>query len=80
MRPLRSLAQVVPLVVVLAVPATAGAAYHVSPRGSNAAPGTAARPWRTIQYAVAHAPGGATVLLASGTYPAFTWRSVSRRA
>ena len=41
---------------------------HVAPTGSDAAGGTAAAPWRTIQKAAQSAAPGETVLIHAGTY------------
>lgn len=45
-----------------------GATYYVAPGGSDAAPGTLAAPWRTIQKAADTVVAGDTVLVRSGTY------------
>ena len=52
---------------VMALPARA-AIYHVAPDGDDAAPGTADRPWATLEHASAAAQPGDTVLLAPGEY------------
>src|SRR5689334_5776714 len=58
------------LAVALSTPATAGAAtLHVSPDGSDAAPGTATAPLRTIGRAAVLATAGDEVLVAPGRYP-----------
>lgn len=49
-------------------------AYVVSTSGSDADPGTAARPWRTLQKAADAAPVGATVFVREGSYAGFTMR------
>src|SRR3712207_4123609 len=58
------------------LPALAGAAtagvYHVSTSGSDAADGSMATPWRTIQRATSTAPPGSTIVVDSGTYGPFT--------
>jgi hypothetical protein len=49
-----------------------GATYHVdiaSPQASDANPGTAALPWKTIQKAANAARPGDTCLVQPGTYP-----------
>jgi hypothetical protein len=45
--------------------------FYVSPSGSDGGDGSAAHPWRSVQYAVDHVPAGAVVSLASGTYAPF---------
>jgi hypothetical protein len=77
----RSLSRSVLLLAVLvaaAVPSTAVAAeqsapgaartYFVSTAGTDAAPGTKARPWRTIQKAASTVPAGSTVEIRGGVY------------
>lgn len=49
-------------------PVPTGAVYHVSPSGSDSAPGTSAAPWRTIAKANATLRAGQTVLIHAGTY------------
>ena len=44
------------------------ATYYVSPTGSDANPGTANQPWRTIQKAADTLIAGDTVYIKSGTY------------
>lgn len=46
------------------------ATYYISPTGSDANPGTSAKPWLTFAYAIdpARATCGDTLLLANGTY------------
>ncbi len=53
-----------------AAPATAssGRSYFVATNGSDANPGTLARPWRTIQKAASTVPAGSTVEIRGGTY------------
>lgn len=58
--------------------------FHVSPSGSDTAPGTAEAPFPTINRAVAAAHPGDTVQIHEGTYrewvkPARTGRSEDRR-
>src|SRR3954454_10023388 len=48
--------------------AHAGRAFFVSPTGSNAAAGTKAHPWRTIQKAANSVPAGSTVEIRGGVY------------
>jgi hypothetical protein len=48
-----------------AVPSTA---RWVAPGGANGGAGTKAAPWRTLGYAIAAAPSGATIVLRAGTY------------
>jgi hypothetical protein len=48
--------------------ANAGRAFFVSPTGNDAAPGTKARPWRTIQKAASTVPTGSTVEIRGGVY------------
>jgi len=45
-------------------------ARHVSPSGSDSAPGTAERPWRTLERAEREAAPGQTVVIAGGSYGA----------
>lgn len=59
------------LSLLAAAPAAAQAAdLYVSPSGSDSAPGTESEPLRTLTAALAAAPGGETVHLDAGTYPA----------
>jgi hypothetical protein len=45
-------------------------ARWVAPTGANSGPGTSSSaPWRTLAYAIAGAPNGATIVLRAGTYP-----------
>ncbi len=46
----------------------AAAVLHVAQRGSDADPGTAERPWRTLQHAVERAAPGDTIRVHEGTY------------
>ena len=56
---------------IAALPLIAGAAeYFVAPDGDNAAAGTEAAPWRTIQYAVGKASANDTIILLPGDYGA----------
>ena len=59
-----------PLTIILALlPVMAhSATYTVSTQGSNDNPGTAQRPWRTIQKAASTAVAGDTVEIQAGTY------------
>ena len=50
------------------IPASTGRTFYVSKSGSNSNPGTRARPWRTIQYAVGHLGDNQRALVRSGTY------------
>lgn len=51
------------------------ATYHVSPGGSDAAPGSEARPWKTLSKAAASVAPGDTVLIGTGEYfVGPTWR------
>jgi parallel beta helix pectate lyase-like protein/pectate lyase-like protein len=59
------------LAIVGAVPSApqrGGATYHVSPTGSDSNPGSAARPFRTIQKAANSVKPGDTVLVDDGVY------------
>lgn len=47
---------------------SAGVVYYVSPTGSDAAPGTAEQPFRTVLKAAAVARAGDVVLVSAGTY------------
>jgi hypothetical protein len=51
-----------------AASANTGRAFFVSTTGSDAAPGTKARPWRTIQKAANTVPAGSTVEIRGGVY------------
>ncbi len=56
---------------------TAGT-YHLSPSGSDAGDGSAARPWLTLAHAAARIPdGGCTVVLLDGVYLGL--QSIARR-
>jgi hypothetical protein len=48
--------------------------YYVSTVGSDAAAGTAAAPWRTLQKAADTVPAGATVIVRGGTHAGFVMR------
>jgi Right handed beta helix region len=52
------------------VPAPAPSTVWASPAGVDTAPGTSARPVRTLSRALAALPAGGTVVLAPGAYPA----------
>ena len=57
------------MTLLLALPSVAGAfTYHVSVRGDDAAAGTAATPWRTLQHAVDALKPGDSALVGPGTY------------
>lgn len=56
------------LVAGFAISPAAAAEFYVSPAGDDAAPGTLAEPWRTIQHAASTVPAGSTVLIRSGVY------------
>ncbi|MBU6402506.1 MAG: DUF1565 domain-containing protein, partial [Verrucomicrobia bacterium] len=56
----------------LALGAARAATYYVSTQGSDANPGTASQPWRTITYAYRLAGPGVTILVAPGTYTDYT--------
>lgn len=45
-------------------------AIYVSPTGDDHGPGTFRKPWRSLQKAIARAPGGAAMLVLPGRYPA----------
>jgi hypothetical protein len=45
-----------------------GASFYVATTGSDAAPGTEAQPWRSIQKAMSSATPGSTVHIRGGTY------------
>lgn len=47
------------------------ATYHVAPGGSDAAPGSEAQPWATLQHAADSVGPGDTVLVHGGTYAGF---------
>jgi hypothetical protein len=50
---------------------SAGARHHVDPLGDDTGPGTAEKPWRTVQRAVDVLAPGETALVHGGTYPDF---------
>jgi parallel beta-helix repeat protein len=57
------------ILLLLALPSVAQAeTYHVSVGGNDAATGTAAAPWRSIQHAVDALKPGDTAVVGSGTY------------
>lgn len=59
------------LTLVMLVCASSQAAantYYVSTNGNNSNPGTAAAPWRTLQFAVDAIAPGDTILVKAGTY------------
>jgi hypothetical protein len=56
------------LILLLAAQAGWGSVYHVSPAGSDANPGGAAKPWRTLAHSADAAAPGDTVLIAAGTW------------
>ncbi|MBI5673452.1 MAG: hypothetical protein HZC50_09480, partial [Nitrospirae bacterium] len=58
------------LIVCLQTSPTLSATYYISPTGSDANPGTLAKPWLTFAYAIdpARATCGDTLLLTNGTY------------
>jgi len=51
------------------LPSATGSEYHVAPTGSDADPGTSARPWKTLQHAADTAGAGDVVYVHSGRYP-----------
>jgi hypothetical protein len=50
------------------LPPSRGRTFHVSVRGSDSNPGTAGRPWRTIQHALNRLAPGERALVRAGTY------------
>jgi parallel beta-helix repeat protein len=46
----------------------AGSTYHVDPGGSDDDPGTASKPWKTLQHAADHVGPGDTIVVHPGTY------------
>jgi hypothetical protein len=52
--------------------AAAGAGYWVSTKGDDDGTGSAERPWRTIDQAVASAPVNSRIFVRNGTYEPFT--------
>jgi parallel beta-helix repeat protein len=57
------------MLLLLALPSAAGATtYHVSVRGQDAAAGTAAAPWRSLQHAVDSLQPGDTAVVGPGSY------------
>ncbi|MGI5820023.1 MAG: PKD domain-containing protein [Armatimonadota bacterium] len=57
------------MMALLGSTAYAGQTYHLAPTGRDDAPGTADRPWATLEHASATAGPGDTVVLAPGEYP-----------
>lgn len=53
-------------------PVHAGGTYYVATGGSDAASGSSAHPWRTLQKAANTAPAGSTIYVRAGTYVGFT--------
>jgi Right handed beta helix region/Protein of unknown function (DUF1565) len=51
-----------------ALPPSAGTTFHVASNGSDANPGTATQPWRTIQKALSTLAAGQRALVRAGTY------------
>ncbi len=50
------------------LPSNSANTFYVATNGDNTNPGTAQKPWRTIQHAATKVTPGQTVLVASGTY------------
>lgn len=50
------------------LPASTGKTFVVSPAGDDSGPGTAARPWRTIQHGVGRLRAGEQLLVRRGVY------------
>ena len=71
---LRHVTVVIALALLLAT-GSMGAEYHVSPDGSDAAAGTQADPWRTLQRAADAVAPGDHVLVRAGTYTGFDLRT-----
>jgi parallel beta-helix repeat protein len=67
-------AAVVATLAACAAPVAAAVTRVVAPTGRNAWPGTAAKPWRTLQYAADHAVPGMTVIARPGRYAPFVLR------
>ena len=55
----------------LTVNPAAGPTYYVSPSGSDAAAGSAAAPWKTLQASLPKLPSGSTLVLRAGNYAGF---------
>lgn len=64
-------ASVEPHTIYLPIIQTADVIF-VSTSGSDSNPGTASAPWKTLQYAVNHAPAGAVIYIRAGEYTGFT--------
>ncbi|HVK67971.1 MAG TPA: right-handed parallel beta-helix repeat-containing protein [Polyangium sp.] len=71
MRQSATIARAAALVTALASSAPRAATYHVAPAGDDAAPGSAAQPWRTLQHAADLAQPGDTVHVGPGAYDGF---------
>jgi hypothetical protein len=56
------------------------AAFHVTPDGDDAGPGSKEHPWRTLQHAADRASAGSKVLIHAGTYPGGVAFGVSGKA
>ena len=58
--------------------ASAAATWYVAPNGNDAAPGTEAQPFRTVQKGIEHGADGDTVCLKKGTYDLSGWQPYSK--
>ncbi|MHB1383169.1 MAG: right-handed parallel beta-helix repeat-containing protein [Bellilinea sp.] len=65
-------ASVEPHTIYLPIIQTTDGAFFVSMTGSDGNPGTASAPWKTLQYAVNHAPAGSVIYIRAGEYTGFT--------
>ncbi len=80
LRPRTSLALIVAIAlafVLQAVPSSpvaSASTFYVATDGRDSNPGTASRPWRTLQHAANVVGPGATVLIRSGTYAGFVMK------
>ena len=56
------------LILTAASSLSSATAFYVSPKGHDSYPGTALKPWTTLQHAVDSIQHGDTILVEAGTY------------